>query len=184
MRHKCKADRSNLLMRFVFPSLRIRSWLVVLLAATLASSASAQGRGWLLFNPKDVDAVLVSDPVEKDHLQLGPWQIDGHFRYLPPATAGALALHRLARPATFGTDRMFSTNLDEVHSLVSARYADEGVVGFVAVKAGPPSLIPVFRYRKGDRSLWLMGEAGRKWAETAGWKTDAPAFWVDAPDGG
>jgi hypothetical protein len=155
---------------------------VLALALLLTVVAGAHENGWLLFNAKASDSVMVSDPVEKQRLLLGPWQIDGRFQFLQPTAPGAKALHRLARRVADGTDRKLAADPDEIRAQVDAGFTDEGVVGFVATEAGGPSREPVYRFTKGERSLWLMGEAGCKWAREAGWQDAGAAFWVEHPD--
>ncbi|HVU15997.1 MAG TPA: hypothetical protein VHD32_03690 [Candidatus Didemnitutus sp.] len=161
----------------------LRRWGLAALIALLPLTAAAQAKGWLVFDAKSEDAVMISDPGEKNRLLDGPWQIDGQFRYLDPGVVGAKALHRLARAGANRTERVMATNPDEVQACVAAGYVDEGVLGFVLPGPGAAPRLPVYRYRKGERSLWLMGDEGRKWAEAGGWKTDGPAFWVDPLDG-
>jgi hypothetical protein len=141
-------------------------------------AAAAQNAGWLLLNSEAQDAVMVSDPAEKDRLAKGPWKIEGEFRFLAAAEPGAAALHRMARPNDKGADRLLTTKPEDVVAAVKAGYADEGVVGYVAPTQLSAGLVPVYRYRKDSRSLWLVNPDDRPWAEKAGWVLDGPTFWV------
>jgi hypothetical protein len=139
----------------------------------------AQGApGWLLLRSDTADSVFAADPGEKNRLAEAGWKIDGEVRFLAATEPGAKALHRLARAGIAGTDRMLTPNADEVAACVQEGFADEGVLGSVALTQTRPEMIPVFRYRKGKKNLWLIDPGDRPWAEKNGWKLDGPAFWV------
>jgi hypothetical protein len=163
---------------FHFPGLKRRFLAgLILLAAPLAGMAQG-APGWLMLRSEVADSVLVTDPGEKGKLEKDGWKLDGEVRFLMPTDTGALPLHRMARPGDKGTDRMLSTNAEEVSACIKDGFADEGMLGYVAATQLTPEMVPVYRYRKEKKNLWLIDKADQPWAEKNGWKLDGAAFWA------
>jgi hypothetical protein len=160
---------------------RFRGWRVltalILLGLPLVGAAQ-EATGWLLLNVTTGDCLLATDPVEKARLQQDGWKLNGALLFLPAAEPGAKALHRLARRDNNGTDRMLSANGGEVAACIKNGFADEGVLGLVAPSQSRPELIPVYRFRKERKNLWLIDKSDQPWAEKNGWKLDGVGFWV------
>jgi hypothetical protein len=144
-----------------------------------AATAFAQSApGWVLLRQDVADGLIAADPGEKNNLVKASWKIDAEIRFLPVSEPGAKPLHRLARVGPQGEERMLTISGDEVAACVQNGFADEGLLGFAAATQLKPEMIPVNRYRKGPRSLWLVDPADQAWAEQNGWKLAGTSFWV------
>lgn len=162
-----------------FGGFRARGWGLGLMLFIGAIPVLAQSTpGWVLLRQDVADGLIAADPGEKDRLVKAGWKVDSEIRFLAVSDAGAKPLHRMARSGPEGEERMLSISSDEVAACVQNGFTDEGLLGYAAATQLKPEMIPVNRYRKGPRSLWLVDPADQGWAEKNGWKLLGTAFWL------
>lgn len=157
----------------------VGTWLV--LAATAPGLAAAT-RAWLMLNPAAEDSLLVTDPAEQQRLEKGGWETDAVFGLFSEGDARRSALQRLFKQEKGNSYRLLSGRADEVEAAKRSGFQLEGAMGFVALTQTAPELVPVKRFKKGERLLWIAGAQNQAWAKEAGWQLVGDDFWV-LPDG-
>ncbi len=155
------------------------TWLV--LTAT-AADLTAATRAWLMLNPAAEDTLLVTDPAEQQRLEKGGWETDAVLGLFSEGDARRSALQRLFKQEKGKSYRLLSGRGDEVEQAKGKGFQLEGTMGFVALTQTQPELVPVKRFKKDDRLLWLAGKQNQAWAKEAGWQLVGDDFWV-LPDG-
>ncbi|MBA4138610.1 MAG: hypothetical protein C0518_14995 [Opitutus sp.] len=143
-----------------------------------APFAQADHPLWVLIDPASGDSVFSTDAEEKKRLVAGHWKVNAEVRIWSEGAADRSELHRLVRVANDRSSRLVSARADEIATAKRAGFVDEGALGFVALKELNDSLVPVRRFKNGDRFLWLIDEADRAWAENSGWQLVGEDFWV------
>jgi hypothetical protein len=161
-----------------FSSLKVPLLAGLILAALPLIAAAQEAKGWLLLNFTADDSLLVTDPMEKGKLLQDGWKVNSGMVFVSADEPGAKPLHRMARSGDHATDRMLSADAGEIAACVKDGYSDEGVLGSIAPAQSKPEQVPVYRFRKEKRNLWLIDETDRAWAENNGWKPDGVGFWV------
>ncbi|HLP24205.1 MAG TPA: hypothetical protein VK477_00910, partial [Acidobacteriota bacterium] len=154
----------------------------LILVAASATDLAAATRAWLMLNPAAEDTLLVTDPAEQQRLEKGGWRTDAVLGLFSEGDAGRSALQRLFKQGKGKSYRLLSGRADEVMRAKESGFQLEGTMGFVALTQTQPELVPVKRFQKDDRLLWLSGDQNQTWAEKAGWKLVGDDFWV-LPDG-
>lgn len=144
----------------------------------LALVARAQTPVSLFLNLASPDALFSTDTAEQKRLKQAGWKLNGAAAVWSEGAADRSALHRMVRDGRSGVERLFTGRAEEIESAKAAGFRDEGTIGFVALKQLRSDLVPVYRYRNGERSLWLIDQADRAWAEKAGWKLAGEDFWL------
>ena len=133
---------------------------------------------WLLLNQSSQETLLVMDAAEKDKLQHAGWLTNGHGSLALHPAADLAGVHRLVASTSLGYDRVFSLAPEEIEACLKAGYHDEGVLGQGAATQLKPEMIPVYRFSRASKHLWLIGTSARPWAEKNGWKFGGIAFWI------
>ena len=150
----------------------------ILLGATLARAVEPTMQTWLMLNPYSQETLLVTDQVEQSQLQVNGWKINGTGYLCPTAAADTVGVRRLVRSNAKGNDRVFAIYPRHIATSLKSGYSDEGILGYGAATQIEKQMIPVYRFSKEDRHLWLIGKADRPWAEERGWKFDGVGFWI------
>jgi hypothetical protein len=151
--------------------------LLVLLAALPAMLAAADVQAWLIRNPDSPESIMSTDPTEKDRLIKASWSLSGTGVLHTEAADDSAPLHRMVRTTPKAVSRMLAANPAEVAAALKAGYETEGKLGFVALTSAP-ELVPVYRYSKEKRLLWLISPSDQVWAKKDGWKQERVAFWL------
>ena len=149
----------------------------ILLGATLLQ-AQQTVQTWLMLNPSSQETFFVTDPAEQSRLSKTGWRINGTALLLTTAQPDSVGMERLVKGAAFGADRIFAISPAQAAVAVKAGYTSEGVLGQAAATQLTPRLVPVYRFIKDSRNLWLIDLADRPWAEKSGWKLNGVAFWL------
>jgi hypothetical protein len=147
-----------------------------LIGATLAWSQDQPV--WLLLNLSSPDSLLTTDPTEKDRLLAAGWKQNAEARLFSVGAAERSDLHRMIGAQRGVTQRLFAARGDEIAQARKAGFSDEGVIGRVALRPREPHLVPVRRFAREGRFLWLIDTADQPWIEKAGWRLVGDDFWV------
>ena len=154
-----------------------RLMLLLLLAALPAMASAGEMQAWLMFNPSSSETLMTTDFLEKNHLAQGGWKASGSGVLHSEGGADTAKLFRMVLPTDKGIFRMLVTDPEEVSAKLKAGFVTEGMLGYVSVKSAI-GLIPVCRFSKGGKVIWLSSAADQKWAETNGWKREPNKFWL------
>ncbi len=133
---------------------------------------------WLMLNIYSQETLLVTDQAEETKLQVDGWKISGIGLLCPTLTQETVGIRRLVRSNEKGNDRVFAIYPRHIANCLKAGYHDEGILGYGAATQFEKQMIPVYRFAKEDRHLWLIGKADRPWAEERGWKFEGVGFWI------
>jgi hypothetical protein len=155
----------------------------ILLGATLAPAQSSMQtqptmQTWLMLNPYSQETLLVTDLAEQSKLQVDGWKINGTGFLCPAEREDTVGVRRLVRSNDKGNDRVFAIYPRHIATCLKSGYNDEGILGFGASTQLEKQMIPVYRFSKENRHLWLIGKSDRPWVEERGWKYDGVAFWI------
>jgi hypothetical protein len=138
---------------------------------------------WLMLNQSTQDTLMVTDPAEHTKFQKDRWMTNGTGNLRQTATPDTMGVHRMLRLGEKGGARMFTINPAEVAACLKTGYREEGVLGFAAATQLKPEMIPVYRFTKEGRHIWLIGVNARPWAEKNGWKSEGVGFWIWPAEG-
>ncbi len=153
--------------------------LLVLLAGVLVTVTSAANtRAWLLLmqNPDIAETIISTDARERDNLVRAGWKLTGDGLLVSDGGAEKGLLHRMLRTEA-PVLRRLAVNPEEVATNLEEGFVIEGAMGHVWLKE-PAGGVPVHRFRKGDRLIWVSGHHEQYWAEKNGWERDGPVFWL------
>ncbi len=150
---------------------------VILLVLPLAATAQVT-QSWLMLHKAAQDTMIVIDPAERAKLEETGWTLNGTLVFVPENEPGAVALHRMAQYNKVNGGRIFTARPGEIKAANNLGYTDEGKLGLVGLKQLTPAMLPVQRYRKGERYIWLVDKSAQPWAEENGWRPDVISFWV------
>lgn len=125
------------------------------------------------------ESVFVTDSKEQAHLAKEGWKTNGEAVLLSVSQPDTGAMQRLfkASPGK-GVDRIFAITAEEAAGAMKAGYVNEGILGYAATTQSAPAMVPVYRFTKDSKNLWLVDTADKAWAEKAGWKLKGVAFWL------
>jgi len=152
---------------------------VILLVLGLPLAAPAQvTQSWLMLHKEMQDTMIVIDPAERAKLEQAGWTLNGTLVFVPDNEPGGAALHRMAQYNRVNGGRIFTARTGEIKAAINLGYTDEGKLGLVGLKQLKPGMLPVQRYRKGERYIWLVDKSVQPWAEENGWRPDVISFWV------
>ena len=149
-----------------------------LLCGATALRAQPLMSAWLMLNLSSQETVLVLDAAEKDKLQQAGWLTNGRGSLALNPAADLVGVHRLVISNAAGNDRVFTVSAEEMAAGLKAGYHEEGVLGQAAATQLKPEMIPVYRFSRTQKHLWLIGTTARPWAEKNGWKFGGIAFWI------
>lgn len=154
---------------------------LVLFAALPAIASASDIAAWLVLNPNGKgETVMSTDVTEKNNLVRGNWKVSGTGVLQTDAGKDTGLLHRMILPQSDGTViRMLAVSPEDVKARLKAGYITEGALGYVSLKAGP-GLVPVVRFMKDDRYLWLISATDHAWAAKNGWTREKTVFWLAA----
>lgn len=155
----------------------LRVWLLAVFLSVPGLAFAETVQAWLLLSADWRESLLSTDLGEKDSLLKTGWKLNGTGNLQAQAEKGAAPLHRLARPGSDATDRYLEYDAAEVEKHVKAGFADEGQLGFVAIKE-KTGLVPVHHFQKGEGHLWLIDLTDQSAAEKQGWKNEGVSFWL------
>jgi hypothetical protein len=155
--------------------------LLFLLVALPAVASASDVAAWLVLNPSSSpETILSTDVMEKNNLVRGNWHVTGTGVLQSEGGADTALLYRMILPQpNGGVLRMLAVTKDEMKARLKAGYVTEGELGYVSTKAGP-GLIPVVRFAKDNRYLWLISPADQAWAAKNGWTKEKTVFWLAA----
>ncbi len=156
--------------------------LLLLLVALPAVASASDVAAWVVLNPNgsSPETVFSTEVVEKNNLVRGNWHVSGAGIIQTEAGDDTGLLYRMILPLpTGGVLRMLAVTPAEAKARLKAGYVTEGELGYVSTKAGP-GLIPVVRYAKENRYLWLISAADQAWAVKNGWTKEKTVFWLAA----
>ena len=152
---------------------------LILLVLSLPLAAPAQvTQSWLMLHKDMQDTMIVIDPAERAKLEQAGWTLNGTLVFVPENEPGGAALHRMAQYNKVNGGRIFTARSGEIKAAINLGYTDEGKLGLVGLKQLSPGMLPVQRYRKGERYIWLLDKSVQLWAEQNGWRADVISFWV------
>jgi hypothetical protein len=135
-------------------------------------------QAWLMLNEVSQETMMVVDPAEHDRLQQAGWLINGTGNLYLTATADTAGVHRLVRSTDQGNDRVFAITPEEMATCLKSGYHEEGTLGFASAAQLKPEMIPVYRFSRNQKHLWLIAKSARPWAEKNGWKAEGVGFWI------
>ncbi len=152
---------------------------LLLLAALPALASASDVQAWVVLNPvSPAETIFSTDVAEKNNLIRGNWKVSGSGVIQTESGADTGLLHRMILPLpTGGVLRMLAVTPEEVKARLKAGYVTEGAVGYVSLKSAP-GLVPVIRFSKADRFLWLISAADQAWATKNGWTREKAVFWL------
>lgn len=152
---------------------------VMFLILGLPLAATAQvTQSWLMLHKEMQDTMIVIDVAERAKLEQAGWTLNGTLGFVPDNEPGGVALHRMAQYNKVNGGRIFTARSGEIKAAINLGYTDEGKLGLVGLKQLSPGMVPVQRYRKGERYIWLVDKSVQPWAEENGWRPDVISFWV------
>jgi hypothetical protein len=152
---------------------------VMFLILGLPLAATAQvTQSWLMLHKEMQDTMIVIDAAERAKLEQAGWTLNGTLGFVPDNEPGGVALHRMAQYNKVNGGRIFTARSGEIKAAINLGYTDEGKLGLVGLKQLSPGMVPVQRYRKGERYIWLVDKSVQPWAEENGWRPDVISFWV------
>ena len=154
---------------------------LLLLAALPALASASDVQAWLVLNPNgSPETVMSTDVLEKNNLVRGNWHVSGSGVLQTDSGPDTALLYRMILPLpNGGVLRMLAVTPEEMKARVRAGYVTEGALGYVSTKSGP-GMVPVIRFAKDDRYLWVVSAADQAWATKNGWKREKPVFWLAA----
>lgn len=166
---------------FVSRLARIFPITYLLVAAFPLAAAAGDISAWVVINtgsPANPESILSTDVMEKNRLVHAGWHVSGAGVLQGDEVAGSAQIFRMFFPLPKGgVARMFAVTREEADARTKVGYVTEGALGYVAQKAGP-GMIPVIRFSKDARNLWVISATDQAWAEKAGWKREKVAFWL------
>jgi hypothetical protein len=153
--------------------------LLLLLVALPAIASAAEMPAWLVLNPNgSPETVLSTDVLEKNNLVRSKWHVTGAGALQSEAGPDLAMVYRMVLPQpNGGVLRMLAVSPGEMKARLAAGYVTEGAMGYASTKAGP-GLIPVVRYMKDDRYLWVISATDQTWATKNGWTKEKVVFWL------
>jgi len=131
-----------------------------------------------MLNVTQQESVFVTDPKERVHLTKEGWKLNGEAVLLSVSQPNTAPLQRLVKVSDASVDRIFSISADETKAATKAGYVNEGALGYASPSQDAPAMIPVYRFTKDAKNLWLVNLDDKAWAEDAGWKSQGIAFWL------
>ena len=140
--------------------------------------AQQTAKVWLMLSEVSQETCFVGDPAEQSRLINSGWRINGEGSLLIKPQATTVGMQRWVKGFDNGNDRIFATNAEQAAIAKKSGYSLEGVMGQVALTQLTPRMIPVYRFVREWRSLWLVDKADQSWAERNGWKAKGIAFWI------
>ena len=162
--------------------LRLSPLRLLLLSSLLPLlGAAADIEGWVVLNtgsPANPESILSTDVMEKNGLVRGGWKVSGSGVLQGDEVADSALVFRmfLAQPKG-GVVRMLAVTKEEADTRTKLGYVTEGALGHVSLKAAP-GMVPVIRFSKAGKYLWVISAADQGWAEQNGWKREKVAFWL------
>lgn len=135
-------------------------------------------RTWLMLNVTTQESVFSTDPKEQAHLAKEGWKTNGEAALLSANQPNTAAMQRLFKVSDKGVDRIFAISAEEATAATKSGYVNEGTLGQASTVQSAPTMVPVYRFTKDARNLWLIDPADQAWAEKAGWKLKGVAFWL------
>ena len=75
--------------------------------------------------------------------------------------------------------RRVATSSEEVASNMKEGFTSEASLGY-AMTTEEEGAVPVHRFSKGDRLIWVSGPHEQYWADHNGWKREPGIFWLKA----
>lgn len=154
--------------------------LLLLLTVLPLMAAAADIEGWLVLNtasPANPESILSTDVMEKNGLVRGGWQVSGSGVLQGDEVADSVKVYRMFQPQPKGgVVRMLAVTKEEADTRTKAGFVTEGALGYVSVKAGP-GMVPVIRFSKAGKFLWVISADHQAWAAKNGWKREKVAFW-------
>ena len=155
--------------------------LLLLLAATPLLAVAGDIQAWLMINtgnPALPETIMSTDVLEKSGLARGNWKVSGGGVMQGDPVAGSAQLFRMFHPLPKGgVVRMLAVSQEEADARTKVGYVTEGALGYVSVKAGP-GLVPVIRFSKEGKFLWVISSDDQAWATKNGWTREKVAFWL------
>ncbi len=153
----------------------------LLLAAFPLIAAAGDISTWVVINtgsPANPESILSTDVMEKNRLVHAGWHVSGAGVLQGDEMADAGQVFRMFRPLPKGgVVRMFAVSKEEADARTKVGYVTEGALGYVSLKAGA-GMVPVIRFSKEGKYLWVISAADQDWAEKAGWRREKVAFWL------
>ena len=131
-----------------------------------------------MLNLASQETFFVTDPAEQARLTKTGWKINGTGCLLAKAQPDTVGMQRLVKGSPKGSDRIFAVTTAQAEAATKAGYNSEGVMGQASLTQLLPAMIPVYRFTKDSRNLWLIDKADQPWAEKSGWTLKGVAFWL------
>jgi hypothetical protein len=155
--------------------------LFLLLAAMPLLAVAGDIQAWLVINtgnPAAPETILTTDVLEKANLVRGNWKVSGTGVLQGDPVSGSAPVFRMFHPLPKGgVARMLAVSQEDADARTKVGYVTEGNLGNVSVKAGP-DFVPVIRFIKDGKYLWVISAADQTWATKAGWTREKVVFWL------
>ena len=131
-----------------------------------------------MLNLNTQESVFVTDPKEQTHLSKEGWKTNGEAVLWSVTQPHTGPMQRFVKSTNTGVDRIFAVTTGESVAATKAGYVSEGTLGHASATQLVPTMVPVYRFVKDAKNLWLIDVADQPWAEQAGWKLKGVAFWL------
>ena len=163
----------------VLSFLRRGQLLAVFLCLPVAASA-AETHAWVLLmqNPDKAQSLISISKSEKDHLVSEGWKLTGEGTLSMDAGQNKMLLTRMLRMEP-DIARRVATSPEEIAANTKEGFISEGGLGY-ALTSEEKDAVPVHRFSKGDRLIWVSGGHEQYWADHNGWKREPGIFWLKA----
>lgn len=137
-------------------------------------------RAWVLLmqNPDQAQSLISTSQEEAKHLISAGWKLSGAGTLSTEGGADKIQLIRMLRMKP-DVARRVATSPEEVASNTKEGFASEGALGYARANQ-EEGAVPVHRFSKGDRLIWVSGHHEQYWADHNGWKREPGIFWLKA----